>query len=66
MAKRKRTKTYIPWSKSEIMLLKKIYRNMRTADVAKKLSRSVTSVQAKAFLLGLRKTKKHLKSIGKG
>jgi len=66
MAKRKKARTRIPWSKSEIKLLRKIYRNMITADVAKKLNRSVTSVQARDFLLGLRKTKKHLKSIGKG
>jgi hypothetical protein len=38
---------------------------MRTADVAKKMRRTVSSVQQKAFMLGLKKTKKHLKSIGR-
>lgn len=38
---------------------------MSTEDVAEELGRSVTSVQAKAFTLGLRKTRKYLKSIGK-
>ena len=65
MAKRKRKPTRKRWSTEEIARLKKLFRNMRTADVAKKMRRTVSSVQQKAFLLGLKKTKKHLKSIGR-
>lgn len=66
MARRKTLSTRIPWSKSEIRLLKKLFRNMSTADVARELDRTVSSVQTKATVLGLRKTKKYLKSIGRG
>jgi len=66
MARRKKLSTRIPWSKSEIRLLKKLFRNMSTADVARELDRTVSSVQTKATVLGLRKTKKYLKSIGRG
>ena len=66
MARRKKLSTRNPWSKSEIGLLKKLYRKMSTADVASELGRTVSSVQAKATVLGLRKTKKYLKSIGRG
>jgi len=65
MAKRKRMSTRRRWSSEEVARLKKLYRNMRTADVAKKMKRTISSVQQKAFLLRLKKTKKHLKSIGK-
>jgi len=66
MASRKKVRTRIPWSKSEIRLLNKLFRNMSTSDVAWELNRTVSSVQAKATVLGLRKTKKYLKSIGRG
>ena len=64
MARRKRGVSG-PWSKDEVKLLKKIYRSSSNADVAKKLGRSVSSVTAKARALGLSKTKKYLKSIGR-
>jgi len=63
MAKRKRKFTRKRWSSEEIRRLRKLYRNMRTADVAKKMRRTVSSVQYKAFVLGLKKTRKHLRSI---
>ena len=66
MARRKKLSTRFPWSKSEIRLLKKLFRNMSTTDVASELGRTVSSVRAKATVLGLRKTKKYLKSIGSG
>ena len=65
MAKRKTKRSRILWANDEIKHLKRIFRNMSTEDAAKELGRSVTSVQAKAFTLGLRKTRKYLKSIGK-
>jgi len=65
MGKPRRTRKTNPWSDTEIRQLKKIFRNMPTSDVASELNRSVASVQSKATLLGLTKTKKYLKSIGK-
>ncbi len=54
------------WSKDEVKLLKQMFRSSSTGEVAKKLGRSAPSVQAKASKLGLKKTKKYLKSIGRG
>jgi len=65
MAKRKRKLTRKRWTREEIKYLKKVFRNIRTADVAKRMKRTVSSVQQKATILGLKKTKKYLKSIGK-
>ncbi len=53
------------WSKDEVKLLKQVFRSTSTAGVAKKLRRTVSSVQNKARQLGLKKTKKYLKSIGR-
>jgi hypothetical protein len=53
------------WSKDEVKLLKHLFRSTSTAEVAKKLNRNVPSVQSKATALGLKKTKKYLKSIGR-
>lgn len=54
------------WSKAEVKQLKKAFRSQSTAEVARELGRSVNSVQAKATALGLTKTKKYLKLIGRG
>ncbi|NQT20991.1 MAG: hypothetical protein HQ592_14890 [Planctomycetes bacterium] len=54
------------WTRDDVKQLKRLYRNMRTADVASKMGRSVGSVQSKATSFGLTKTKKYLKSIGRG
>jgi len=66
VAKRKVTAGRTVWTKEYVRLLKKIFRNRPTAEVAEELGRTVTSVQARASSLGLVKTKKYLKSIGKG
>lgn len=66
MAKRQDTKRATGrWSEQEIKRLKRIFRNMSNADVAGELERTVGSVTAEAYPLGLRKTKKYLKSIGR-
>ena len=53
------------WSKDEMKLLKQLFHSTSTAEVAKKLNRKAASVQSKAAMLGLKKTKKYLRSIGK-
>ncbi len=62
MAKKKHAKG--TWTKAETTLLKKMFPNTVTATVAAKLGRPVGNVTNKAYHMGLKKTKKHLKSIG--
>ena len=62
MAKRKKLVTG-EWSKNEVKILKKMYRTTSTKQVAAKLGRKIKSVEAKASQLGLKKTKKYLKSM---
>ena len=52
------------WSKEEIALLKKMFKNVSNREVADKLNRKEASVQYKAWQLGLKKSRKYLKSIG--
>ena len=53
------------WSKEEVKQLKQMFRSASTKEVAEKLGRAERSVEAKASTLGLKKTKKYLKSIGR-
>ena len=63
MAKSKKLVTGV-FSKDEVKILKKVFRSTSTKEVAAKLGRKVKSVQAKSSQLGLKKTKKYLKSMG--
>ena len=63
MAKKKLVKG--PWSKSEVSLLRKLYPNNRTSKVAARLGRMTGTVSRKALRLGLKKTKKYLKTLGR-
>lgn len=66
MAKRRMTRAKTgQWTKDEVKKLKATFRRMSTADVAAELGRTVGSVSAKAYSLGLHKTKKYLRSIGR-
>ena len=51
------------FSKNEINILKKMFPNTKTKDLAKKLNRKLKSVQARATTLGLKKTTKYLKKM---
>ncbi len=64
VAKRKKAAKGL-WSPSEIKLLRKLFSNTPTADIAKKLGRPTDAVKKKASRMGLRKTKRYLKSIGR-
>ena len=63
MAKKKAVKGL--WSKSEVGLLRKLFPNNPTAKVAARLGRSTDTVKKKASRMGLKKTKKYLKSLGR-
>lgn len=53
------------WTKDDLKLLKKMFANSATADVAAKLGRPTEAVKKKASRMGLRKTKKYMKSLGR-
>ena len=63
MAKKKIAKCI--WPKSEVTLLRKLFPNNPTAKVAARLKRSLDTVKKKASRMGLQKTKKYLKSLGR-
>jgi hypothetical protein len=68
MAKKKRKKKKLIkglWSKSELTLLKKLFPNNPTAQIAAKLGRPTDAVKKKASRMGLRKSKKYMKSLGR-
>jgi len=64
MAKRRKAAKSL-WSKDEVEQLKKLYPNKRTQEIAKQMGRSFKSVQMKASKMGLKKSKRHLKSLGR-
>jgi hypothetical protein len=63
MAKKKLIKGL--WSKSELNLLKKLFPNNPTAQIAAKLGRPTDAVKKKASRMGLRKAKQYMKSLGR-
>jgi hypothetical protein len=63
MAKKKRVKG--KWSNDELKLIRKVFPTASTRQVAEKLGRTVKSVEIKASKMGLKKSKKYLKTIGK-
>ena len=53
------------WSKSDVSTLKKLFPNNPTAKIAAKLGRPTDAVKKKASRMGLRKSKKYMKSLGR-
>jgi hypothetical protein len=53
------------WTKADLQLLKKMFANASTAEVAKKLGRGLEPVKKKASRMGLVKSKKYMKSLGR-
>jgi len=53
------------WSKAHVNLLKKLFPTNPTSKIAKKLGRKTDAVKKKASRMGLRKSKRYLKSIGR-
>jgi len=54
------------WTTRELNLLRKLFPNNLTAVIAAKLGRPVDAVKKKASRMKLRKSKRYLKSIGRG
>ncbi len=70
MAKRKKTakKKKAPkgmWPTRHVNLLKELFPTNPTSRIAKQLGRKTDAVKKKASRMGLRKSKKYLKSIGR-
>ena len=68
MAKKKKAKKKLTkglWSKSDISMLRKLFTNNPTAKIAAKLGRPTDAVKKKASRMGLRKSKKYMKSLGR-
>ncbi|MHC4488945.1 MAG: hypothetical protein ACYS9C_07965 [Planctomycetota bacterium] len=65
--KRKKRKKLVKglWSKSEVRLLKKLFPSNPNAKIAAELGRSTDTVKKKASRMGLRKSKRYLKSLGR-
>lgn len=53
------------WSTDEVKALKQLFRNNSNGEVAILLERTSKSVERKAAKLGLKKTKKYLKTLGR-
>ncbi len=68
MAKKKKKKKKLIkglWSRSELTLLKKLFPNNPTAQIAANLGRPNDAVKKKASRMRLRKSKKYLKTLGR-
>ena len=67
MAKKKARKKALKglWAKSEVSLLRKLFPNNPTAKIAAKLGRPTDAVKKKASRMGLRKSKRYMKSLGR-
>ena len=53
------------WEANEVRLLRKLYPAQSNLDIARELGRSVKSIVAKASELGLKKTRKRLRQMGR-
>ena len=53
------------WTASDVAKLKNLFGNNPTAAIAKKLGRGTDAVKKKASRMGLKKSKRYLKSIGR-
>ncbi|MBN1796181.1 MAG: hypothetical protein JW804_05865 [Sedimentisphaerales bacterium] len=74
MAKKKRAAKKKParrkaakgaWNAKDLNILKKQFADISTADIAKKVGRKVDAVKKKASRMGIKKSKRYLKSIGR-
>jgi len=62
--KRKRAKKGL-WTKSDAALLKKLFANNPTAQIAAQLGRATDAVKKKAARMGLRKSKRYMRTLGR-
>jgi len=65
MAKKKKALKGL-WATRELNLLKRLFADNPTAQIAAKLRRPTEAVKKKASRMGLRKSKRYMKSLGRG
>lgn len=53
------------WTREDVRVLKQIFRNNSNVTVASRLGRTPKAVERKASKLGLTKTKKYLRTLGR-
>lgn len=63
-ASRKKLKTGL-WAKDEIKLLKKSFPSTATKEIAAKLRRPLDAVKKKASRMGLSKSARYMRSLGR-
>ena len=63
-ARRKRAAKGL-WTKADVSLLKKLFPTNPTSKIAAKLGRKTDAVKKKASRMGLSKSKKYLRSLGR-
>lgn len=65
MARKDRDMMKGSWSKDDLKELKRLFPNRPTAEVAAKLRRPTEAVKKKASRMGLRKSPRYMKSLGR-
>jgi len=53
------------WTRDDIRRLRKLFSTRRTADVAAELGRPTEAVKKKASRMGLRKSGRYMRSLGR-
>ena len=53
------------WTRDDVKQLKKLFPDRPTADVAAELGRPTEAVKKKASRMGLKKSRKYMKSLGR-
>jgi hypothetical protein len=60
-----RTQTKGSWTRGDVTQLKKLFSDRPTAQVAAELGRPTEAVKKKASRMGLRKSRRYMKSLGR-
>ena len=60
-----RTKIKGSWTRDDVRRLRKLFSNRPTAEVADELGRPTEAVKKKASRMGLRKSGRYMKSLGR-
>ena len=53
------------WSRDDVRQLKKLFPSRSTAEVATKLGRPTEAVKKKASRMGLKKSRRYMKTLGR-
>jgi len=61
----KKRKAAKGWKPAEVALLKKLFPNNPTSQIAKQLRRKTDAVKKKASRMGLRKSRKYMRKLGR-